>query len=72
MGRKKHINLKTMEKRINILMLGGPGSGKGTSGEYLSGILNLKHLSTSTASHIFKFKITTHDKTFKFKSLNSN
>ncbi len=34
-----------MEKRINILMLGGPGSGKGTSGEYLSGILNLKHLS---------------------------
>ncbi len=34
-----------MEKRINILMLGGPGSGKGTSGVYLSEKLNLKHLS---------------------------
>lgn len=38
--------LKKMKKRINILMLGGPGSGKGTSGEYLSTQLNLKHLST--------------------------
>lgn len=38
-----------MKKRTNILMLGGPGSGKGTSGQYLSGGLNLMHLSTGEA-----------------------
>ena len=40
------MNLRKMKKRLNILMLGGPGSGKGTSGVYLSGKLNLMHLST--------------------------
>lgn len=35
-----------MDKKINIIVLGGPGSGKGTSGYFLSDKLNLKHLST--------------------------
>jgi len=35
-----------MDSKINIVILGGPGSAKGTSGTFLGEKMNVKHLST--------------------------
>lgn len=35
-----------MKKELRLVVLGGPGSGKGTQGQIISSLLGLKHLST--------------------------